>query len=314
MLSIYVLQLEQNKYYVGKSTNPQFRLEQHFNANGSAWTTRYKPQSVIELIPDCDDFDEDKLTLKYMAKYGISNVRGGSFCELELSENDKITIQKMLKGSQDLCFVCGGDDHFARECKYIMIEVEQITYEHQRWYPFTGWSSNLLPTDRPRFSSKDGSKELRKESFVLQPNQQIIRDWSIDTEGSANTEGWYYAFVFQDPTYNLKCESDNFVRRRKWIRVIKSITLKQPKQLKIHDNEINQPDQNTNSAIKYPEILGDALNFMAEHLVNHLEDKLADQETCTKNKSNVKCFRCGRYGHLKADCYAKTHVDKNKKL
>jgi predicted GIY-YIG superfamily endonuclease len=33
MKFIYILELENNKYYVGKTTNPYFRLEQHFNSD-----------------------------------------------------------------------------------------------------------------------------------------------------------------------------------------------------------------------------------------------------------------------------------------
>ena len=42
-LYIYVLLLEENKYYIGKSNNIDNRLESHFNGNGSAWTKKYKP-------------------------------------------------------------------------------------------------------------------------------------------------------------------------------------------------------------------------------------------------------------------------------
>ena len=38
------LQLENNKYYVGKTTNLDFRIEQHFNSSGSQWTKKYKPK------------------------------------------------------------------------------------------------------------------------------------------------------------------------------------------------------------------------------------------------------------------------------
>ena len=69
MVFIYILQLESGKYYIGKTTNPSFRLEQHFNSNGSSWTKKYKPTIVIELIPNCDDYDEDKYTIKYMEQY-----------------------------------------------------------------------------------------------------------------------------------------------------------------------------------------------------------------------------------------------------
>ena len=79
MVFIYIIQLEKGKYYIGKTNNPQFRLESHFNSTGSEWTKIYKPLRVIELKPNCDDYDEDKITRQYMDKYGINNVRGGSF-------------------------------------------------------------------------------------------------------------------------------------------------------------------------------------------------------------------------------------------
>ena len=102
MVYIYILQLEDNsplhgyKYYIGKTTQPEIRLESHFNSNGSYWTKKYKPIKVLEIIPNCDEYDEDKYTLKYMEKYGINNVRGGSFCEIKLNKENIITIKKMI--------------------------------------------------------------------------------------------------------------------------------------------------------------------------------------------------------------------------
>ncbi len=86
MVYIYTLQLEQGKYYIGKTKNPHFRLESHFNSNGSEWTKLYKPIKVIELKPNCDDYDEDKIKRIYMDKYGINNVRGGSFVSAKLEK------------------------------------------------------------------------------------------------------------------------------------------------------------------------------------------------------------------------------------
>ena len=68
MVYIYVLKLEKGKYYVGKTNNPYFRLESHFNSNGSAWTQKYKPIKILKIIDNCDDYDEDKYTRKYMDK------------------------------------------------------------------------------------------------------------------------------------------------------------------------------------------------------------------------------------------------------
>jgi predicted GIY-YIG superfamily endonuclease len=38
MVFIYTLQLNQGKYYVGKTSNPNFRIKSHFNLEGSEWT------------------------------------------------------------------------------------------------------------------------------------------------------------------------------------------------------------------------------------------------------------------------------------
>ena len=121
---IYVLQLRQYKYYVGKKTNPKFRLSQHFNLNASRWTQKYKPLKVVELIDNCDSYDEDKITLKYMNKYGINNVRGGSFCKIKLLNNEVKIIEQMLKGANDTCYKCGRHDHFVKDCT--MVNNDQI--------------------------------------------------------------------------------------------------------------------------------------------------------------------------------------------
>jgi hypothetical protein len=117
MVFIYVLKLAEDKYYIGKTNNLSFRLENHFNSNGSAWTKKYKPIKVIELLPDCDDYDEDKYTKKYMAKYGIENVRGGSYVQTELSEFHIEALKMEIRAANDLCTQCGSEEHFAKDCK-----------------------------------------------------------------------------------------------------------------------------------------------------------------------------------------------------
>ena len=116
MVFIYVLLLTSNKYYIGKTNNPDIRLDSHFNSNGSEWTKIYKPIKVYELISNCDAYDEDKYTLKYMEKEGIDNVRGGSFSQVELSDENINIISRMIKGATDKCFNCGESGHFVLDC------------------------------------------------------------------------------------------------------------------------------------------------------------------------------------------------------
>ena len=101
MVFIYVLRLKNDKYYVGKTENPKFRIDTHFKNGGCYWTKKYKPCQIIGLFPDCDAFDEDKYTLKYMEKKGIDNVRGGSFSQIKLSEEQLKLISQMITGANN---------------------------------------------------------------------------------------------------------------------------------------------------------------------------------------------------------------------
>ena len=115
MVYIYVLKLRSNKYYVGKTDNPNFRLNDHFKSNGSEWTKKYQPITVHELRPDCDSKDETIITQEYMEKYGIDNVRGGPWCKIDITEH-RSSIEHMIKSESDSCYICGKSGHFANKC------------------------------------------------------------------------------------------------------------------------------------------------------------------------------------------------------
>ena len=115
MVFIYVLQCEEDKYYVGKTDTNKFRIDTHFDSNGSEFTKKYKPTDIYQIIPECDKYDEDKYVKKYMDKYGIDNVRGGTYSRIELTTEEKKYLQKELWGANDLCFLCG-EEHFAKDC------------------------------------------------------------------------------------------------------------------------------------------------------------------------------------------------------
>lgn len=78
MNCVYVLRLEEGKYYIGRSELLHRPLA-HFTGQGACWTKRFKPLEVVEKIDDCDKIVERLKTLEYMIKFGWQNVRGGGW-------------------------------------------------------------------------------------------------------------------------------------------------------------------------------------------------------------------------------------------
>lgn len=113
--TIYVLKCKKGKYYVGKTNKTvQERLAEHKKGRGSAWTRLYPPIEIVEAIESKSEFDEDNVTKKYMKKYGINNVRGGSYSSIELPPHNLIAE---FCTSDDSCFNCGKKGHFVDNCK-----------------------------------------------------------------------------------------------------------------------------------------------------------------------------------------------------
>jgi len=116
MVFIYILKFEKNKYYIGKTLNPQFRLENHFNNNCSEWTKLYKPLKVLKILPNCDD--EDKYTKIYIDKYGIENIRGGVYTYINLDTLTKKMLKQINNSKNNKCFNCGHIVHSSKNYEY----------------------------------------------------------------------------------------------------------------------------------------------------------------------------------------------------
>lgn len=114
--TIYILKLEEGKYYIGKTNSLADRYAQHCEGIGSKWTTKYKPICILDTHPG-DGYDEDMYTKRFMGLYGIENVRGGSYCMVELDKSIIYHLEREIRSAEDKCLSCGSDGHMAKECQ-----------------------------------------------------------------------------------------------------------------------------------------------------------------------------------------------------
>ena len=72
---VYVLELEDNCYYVGITMNLNQRLAQHWTDLGAKWTKLHKPVEVFRVVYQGNEQD---ITNDMIALYGREKVRGGN--------------------------------------------------------------------------------------------------------------------------------------------------------------------------------------------------------------------------------------------
>ena len=88
--SVYILELEQARVYVGSSKNVQRGAEQHILGTGAAYMRTYKPTGVMlprlgNVVGNRDAVEWDE-TLRYMMLREVSYVRGWKFSQATLTK------------------------------------------------------------------------------------------------------------------------------------------------------------------------------------------------------------------------------------
>lgn len=80
---LYRLQLQNDKWYIGKTKNFTHRMDQHLEGEGAQWVKRH-PMKACSEIGRYDDatWEETKQTLAWMISKGINNVRGAEYSQL----------------------------------------------------------------------------------------------------------------------------------------------------------------------------------------------------------------------------------------
>lgn len=106
---LYALRLTGGKYYIGLTAYKDVmqRFSEHVagkDARGAKWTSRYKPLSVMEvrelgrMTRARAEYLETLMTLEYIKKFGLKDVRGGELCAVSgpvaLTRYTRVTKRK----------------------------------------------------------------------------------------------------------------------------------------------------------------------------------------------------------------------------
>ena len=119
--SVYAIELEDGRVYVGSSRNVERRIAQHAAGQGSAYTRVYKPTGVRlprlgNVSGDGDAAERDE-TLRYMFQRGIPFVRGWKFVQVAMPPDEFDEAEANIRELYNLCRRCGYKGHFFSQCK-----------------------------------------------------------------------------------------------------------------------------------------------------------------------------------------------------
>lgn len=170
-MQVYALKLENNKYYIGKTSRYVVtRFEEHKSNSDLEWTAVHKPISIIENYYTNSEFEEDILTKKYMIKYGIDNVRGGSYVKMDLDDWQVKSLEHEFKSVCDCCYTCGKKGHFANVCPGINSKLDDYLLQFN--------SEIKLDNEIKKMEN------LRKKVFVDEVNIQILKYATYTSNGN----------------------------------------------------------------------------------------------------------------------------------
>lgn len=117
---VYILELENNYFYIGVTQNIEERYKNHLEGNAALWTKLHKPLKYT-IHKEFDtrreaNVEESSLTLSYMYKYSIEKVRGGRYANPVLNKFLMLCLKTEMAHNETLCFQCFKKGHYVRDC------------------------------------------------------------------------------------------------------------------------------------------------------------------------------------------------------
>lgn len=199
---IYVLKLENNKWWIGKSKNPSTRILAHKDGLGSSWT---RENRVIETIEVLEDGDLTEVTLSYMKKYEWQNVQGSAWYGNQL---DKYIPVKILNYINEQKKIKPNNDKYIENNESYLVYVLRL--ENDKWW--VGKTTNIKRTLKKIRNGKGSPwtvinkliklEELREKADLKEVTLEYMRNY-----GWKNVRGYAWSqWNMKNPPKELRLE------------------------------------------------------------------------------------------------------------
>lgn len=298
--NIYILKLEDNCYYIGKSENVEQRFQQHLSGSGSSFTKKHKPILIEKVFNNVSPFDEDKYVKEYMSKYGIDKVRGGTYVNEILDDNQIFNLKKEIWGAKDLCTKCGRNTHWIANChestdvdgcdliKYNNNFIKDCPLEFKCKYCPRKFLSLSSAESHEKCCDKNNNLSMWQwMSNIVTELPTVTQRLSDEIDNAKDTTIYYCKKCNKEFEDNKKCYMHE-------------------KYCKIKNTKIEQNKNVLNTQLSFNKTKIELNNTLSKYEEQSAKDaKLLMSNTKKKNK----CNRCGRENHTTNNCYATTDVD-----
>jgi predicted GIY-YIG superfamily endonuclease len=276
--NIYILKLENNKYYIGKSNNVEKRYNEHINGTASTWTKKYKPLLIEKIISSASPFDEDKYTIEYMGIYGIDNVRGGIYVTEALDGLQRYTIKKSIWGANDCCTQCGRKGHFVKNCKALTDVNGEDIYEETTLVWQCSYCDNQYDDESECYNHE---KYCKRKSVKTKYHEKLIKADIYNCRYCNKEFKTQKGAIYHE---NIYCDKKNL------------------------DEDTNDDSYDSSTDNSNDEMFN--CKYCNKEFKTRKGATFHENVHCKSKENN--CYRCGRKGHISNDCYAKTDIDGNK--
>jgi predicted GIY-YIG superfamily endonuclease len=288
--NIYVLKLEKDFYYVGKTTDIAKRYQQHLDGKGSAWTKIHKPVSILEIKPSTSAMDEDKYTKEYMIKYGIDKVRGGSYVKEELDDAHMKLLQKELWSSQDLCTRCGRKGHFIKNCSYKKDVNGNVINDIDELLP-----SNINMTVLKTAIAAAVSIVTETMTEASPKNKNVKVEEKVETFNCKYCNREFESKKGKTFHENLKCKN------------------KPEKNIEKGCDICGHTNHDSSNCYASKDVNGNKIEEVLVWECDYCDKEFSDEEKCEKHETKCEktskklpiCFVCKKPGHYANQCYAR---------